>query len=70
MHLRKIQNRMQKPPVLSMLNRKGADSYCILTPAKLQQAAHYINFKMENPGLLLMQAKGCLKQPRTTQSQN
>ena len=48
-----IKNRMQKPPVLSMPNRKE-DSYCILTPTKLQQAVHYINFKMENPGLLLM----------------
>ena len=47
-----------------------ADSHYIQTPANLQQAVCYINSKMENPGLWHMQAKRCLKQPKTIQSQN
>ena len=64
-----IKSRMQKPPV-PLCPIEKADSHYIQTTVSLQQAACFINSKMENTGLLHMRAKGCLKQPKTTQSQN
>ena len=46
-----IKSRMQKPPVLSMPDRKGRFTLYSDT-SKFKQAVHYINSKMENPGLL------------------
>ena len=69
MHLRKLKTECRNLQ-FSVCQIGKADSYCILTSAKLQQTAHYMNFKMENPGLLLTQAKGCLRQQKTIQSQN
>ena len=43
-----IRSRLQKPPVLSMPNKKGR-FYCILTLVNLQLAVLYTNSKMENP---------------------
>ena len=64
---KEMKSRLQKPPVLSMPDRKGR-FILYQTPVSLQLAACYISSKMEDPGLLHMQAKECLRQPRTIQS--
>ena len=66
---KEIKSRMQILQ-FSVCPTEKADLYCIQTPVSLPLAACYTNSKMENPGLLPMQAKECLKRQRTIPSQN
>ena len=63
-----IKSQLQKPPVLSMPDRKGR-FYCILTLANMPLVALCIKFKMVNPNSLHMQVRECLRQQRITLSQ-
>ena len=59
-----IKTRVQNPPVLSMPDRKGRFILYSDTSKLATGSMYYINSKMENPGLLPMQARECLKQQR------
>ena len=54
----------------SVYPTEKVDLHYIQTPVNLQLVVGYINSKMENPDLLHTSVNGCLRQPKTIESQN